>query len=402
MSLLSDLPSVEELELENKRVFFRLDLDLAVDAQGVVHSDVSRLEGALPSLKHAAQAGARIIIGSHRGQPKGRQQPDLSLEPIGAKLAELTGWDIILPDECVGEAARKAISDARPGQAVLLENLRFHAGEEANDEGFARELASMTDVYVNDALAASNREHASLNALPRLIRQAGIGLSMRAELAALSKVLEPELPMVAVLGGTRLNERFDLILSLLKPQRTICLGGALASIFLSAKGLSVGTLKVEAQDQARARTLFEQAEQRGAQILLPEDVVVATRTDPATMRVTEVASIGSEEDVVDIGPESLRRIQSALGSAQSALWVGAMGLAGHPVFSAGTITVAKALADATAFRVVIGAATIAALRQAGEDVSPRIDCVCTGGGAALEALEGRRLPGLEVLRRARA
>ncbi len=399
MSLLSDLHSVEELELENKRVFFRLDLDVAVDSQGVVVSDVSRLQAALPSLKHAAQAGARIIIGSHRGQPKGRVQADLSLEPVGAKLAELTDWDIILPDECVGEAARKAITDVRPGQAVLLENLRFNPGEEANDDAFARELASMADVYVNDALAASNREHASLNALPRLLRKSGVGLSLRTEVAALSKVLEPGLPLVAVLGGTRLNERFELILSLLKPQRTICLGGALASIFLSAKGISVGTLKVESHDQARARTLLEHAAQKGANILLPEDVTVATRGDPASARVTDVGAIGADEDVVDIGPKTLERLKSALSPAQTALWVGAMGLAGHPVFSAGTVAVAKLMAQARAFRVVIGAATIAALRQAGDDVMRDIDCVCTGGGAALEALEGRKLPGLEVLRR---
>jgi phosphoglycerate kinase len=299
----------------------------------------------------------------------------------------------------VGEAARKAIADARAGQAVLLENLRFHPGEEANDESFARELAAMVDVYVNDALAASNREHASLNALPRMIRQAGIGLSMHAEITALLKILEPELPLVAVLGGTRLNERFDLILSLLKPQRTLCLGGALACIFLSAQGHNVGTMKVDGHDQARARTLLEQAVQRGAQIVLPVDLVVATRGDPSTMRVTEANSILPDEDVVDVGPETLRHIKSALSSAKTALWVGAMGLAGHPVFSAGTVALGKTIADSLAYRVVIGAAPILALRQAGEDVSQKIDCVCTGGGAALELLEGRRLPGLEVLRR---
>jgi len=399
MSLLSDLRSLEDLELENKRVFFRLDLDLAVDGQGIVASDIGRLHAAIPSLKHAAQAGARLVIGSHRGQPKGKLQPELTLEPIGAALAELTGWDILLPDECVGEAARKAVVDARAGQAVLLENLRFNPGEEANDDSFARELAAMVDVYINDALAASNREHASLNALPRMVRQVGIGLSMHAELSALSKVLEPELPLLAVLGGTRLSERFELILSLLKPQRTLCLGGALACIFLSAQGRNVGTMKIEGHDLARARTLLEQAIQRGAQILLPEDLVVVTRGDPSTMRVSAADSISSEEDVVDVGPETLRRIDSALSPAKSALWVGAMGLAGHPVFSAGTVAVGRSIAESGAFRVVIGAAPIAALRQAGEDVTQRIDCVCTGGGAALELLEGRRLPGLEVLRR---
>jgi len=399
MSLLSDLRTLEELELENKRVFFRLDLDLALDGQVVAPSDLGRLQAALPSLRHAAQAGARIIIGSHRGHPKGKLQPELSLEPLGAKLAELTGWEIILPDECVGEAARKAIADARTGQAVLLENLRFNPGEEANDEAFARELAAMVDVYVNDALAASNREHASLYALPRMIRQSGVGLSMHGELTALSRVLEPELPFTAVLGGTRLNERFELILSLLKPQRTLCLGGALACIFLSAQGLNVGTTKIDGHEQARARTLLEQAIQRGAQIILPTDVVVATRGDPSTMRVTAVDGILPEEDVVDVGPESLERLKAALRPAKTVLWVGAMGLAGHPVFSAGTLAVSKLIADSPAYRVVVGAAPIAALRQAGEELSQKIDYVCTGGGAALELLEGRRLPGLEVLRR---
>ena len=400
MTPLSELRTVEDLELENQRVFFRLDLDVTIESDTVAQPDVGKMKAALPSLHLAAQAGARIIIGSHRGHPKGRSVPELSLEPVGLKLAELTGWDILLPDECVGDAARKAIADMRAGQAVLLENLRFHAGEETDDDAFARELAAMTDVYVNDALAASNREHASLHALPRLLRERGIGLSMRAELKALSRVLEPELPLVAVLGGTRLNERFELISSLLRPERTICLGGALACIFHSAKGLTVGTTKVDAHDQARARTLLEQATNRGAQIVLPEDFVVAQRGDSSAVRITAADSIAADDDVVDIGPETLQRINSALSPARTVLWVGAMGMAGHPVYAAGTVNVARAIADCSAHKTVIGAAPMAALRQAGEDVAQRIDCICAGGGAALELLEGRRLPGLEVLRQA--
>lgn len=400
MSLLSDLRTVEELELENQRVFFRLDMDVAVEGDTVAITDTGRIRAALPSLRHAAQAGARIIIGSHRGHPKGKVQPELSLEPIGLRLAELTEWDIILPDECVGDAARKAITDVRAGQAVLLENLRFNPGEEADDETFARELAAMTDVFVNDALAASNREHASLHALPRLLRECGIGLSMQAELKALSRVLEPELPLIAIFGGTRLNERFELILSLLRPARTLFFGGALACIFLSAKGLTVGTTKIDVHEQARARTLLEQATHRGTQIVLPEDFVVASRGECSTTRVTSADSILPDEDVVDIGPATLQLINSALSPARTILWVGAMGLAGHPIYSAGTVSVARFIADTSAYTVVIGAATIAALRQAGDEVTQRISCICTGGGAALELLEGRRLPGLEVLRRA--
>jgi len=399
MSLLSDLRTLEELELENQRVFFRMDLDVALDGDAVSAVDIGRIQSALASLRFAAQAGARIIIGSHRGQPKGKVQPDLSLEPIGMKLAELTEWDIILPDDCVGDAARKAIADVRAGQAVLLENLRFNPGEEADDEVFARELAKMADVFVNDALVASNREHASLHTLPRLLRESGIGLALQSELKALSRILEPELPLVAILGGTRLNERFELILSLLRPQRTLFLGGALACIFLSAQGHTVGTTKVDVHEQARARTLLEQASNRGTQIVLPEDFVVTVRGDSSTTRVTAADAIGADEDVVDVGPATLERINAALGPAKTVLWVGAMGLAGHPVYSAGTVAVARFVADASAFGVAIGAATIAALRQAGDDVAQRIGCISTGGGAALELLEGRRLPGLEVLRR---
>jgi phosphoglycerate kinase len=399
MSLLSDLRTLEELELENQRVFFRLDMDIALDGDSLASVDAGRIQASLASLRYAAQAGARIIIGSHRGQPKGKVQPDLSLEPIGMKLAELSEWDIILPDDCVGDAAKKAIADVRAGQAVLLENLRFNPGEEVDDEAFARELAAMTDVFVNDALVASNREHASLHALPRLLRETGIGLSLQSELTALSRILEPELPLVAILGGTRLNERFELILSLLRPQRTLFLGGALACIFLSAMGHNVGTTKVDVHEQARARTLIEQASNRGAQIVLPKDFVVTVRGDSSTTRVTAADAITSDEDVVDIGPETLEQISAALGPAKTVLWVGAMGLAGHPIYSAGTVCVARFVADASAFGVAIGAATVAALRQAGDDVAQRIGHVSTGGGAALELLEGRRLPGLEVLRR---
>jgi phosphoglycerate kinase len=361
--------------------------------------DLQRLEAALPTLKHAADAGARVIIGSHRGQPKGKAQPDLSLEPVGLKLAELTQWEIILPDDCVGEAARKAIADVRPGQAVLLENLRFQPGEEANDEGFARELATMADVYVNDALAASNREHASLHALPRLVRNSAIGHAVQAELKALDRILEPELPLVAVLGGTRLTERFDLIASLLKPERSLFFGGALACIFHSALGTGVGTTRLDPQEQARARTLLEQASLRGTKIFLPEDYVVVQRDQVAATRVARFDAIAANEDVVDIGPQTLQHIRSALGSARTALWVGAMGWAGHPVFSAGTVSIGRYMAEVAGYGVIIGAASMAALRQAGDGAAQNVAFVSSGGGAALELLEGRKLPGLEVIRR---
>jgi len=399
MSLLSNLPTVEDLELENQRVFIRLDLDLAVDSASGAISDTQRLEAALPSLKYAAAAGARIIIGSHRGQPKGKAQPELSLEPIGLKLAELTQWEIILPDDCVGEAARKAIADMRPGQAVLLENLRFQPGEESNEEGFARELATMASVYVNDALAASNREHASLHALPRLMRSSGIGYAVQSELKALDRVLEPELPFVAVLGGTRLTERFDLIASLLKPERSLYFGGALACIFHSAQGLEVGTTRVDPQEQARARTLIEQASLKGARLSLPEDYVVIQREHPTATRVARHDAIAANEEVVDIGPASLERIHSALSSARTALWVGAMGWAGHPVHSAGTVSVGRYMSEVPGYGVIIGAASMAALRQAGDVAAQNVTFVSSGGGAALELLEGRKLPGLEVIRR---
>lgn len=396
---LPDLRTLQELNLENQRVFVRLDLDLPVDASTGELSDTQRLVAALPTLQQAASAGARIIIGSHRGQPRGKVQPELSLEPIGQKLAELTQWEIILPDDCLGDAARKAITDVRPGQAVLLENLRFQPGEESNDETFAKELASMADVYVNDALAASNREHASLVALPRLLRNAGAGLALHNEVTALRKVVEPELPLVAIVGGTRLNERFDLIASMIKPDRTIFFGGAIACLFHAAQGLCVGTTKVDAQEQARARTLLEHASLKGARIVLPKDFVVTVHGDTSAAHTVPFDAIAPTEDVVDVGPVTLESIRSALGSARTALWLGAMGWAGHPVFSSGTLAVARLLAGTSLYSVVIGAAAIAALRQAGDDIVQKISHVSAGGGAALEILEGRRMPALEVLRR---
>ena len=399
MSLLSDLRTLEELDLESQRVFVRLDLDVSVDPNTGAVVECQRIQSALATLKHVAQAGARVIIGSHRGQPKGKAQSELSLEPVGMKLAELAEWEIILPDDCIGDAARKAIADVRPGQAVLLENLRFNSGEENNDEAFARELAAMADVYINDALAASNREHASLHALPKLLRNCGIGYNMRAELAALERVIEPELPMVAILGGTRLTERFDLIASLLRPDRTLYLGGALACIFHSAFGTAMGTTRTDAQEQARARTLLEQASLKGTHIVLPEDFVVTSHADTACTRVVRFNAVEADDDVVDIGPNTLERIRSALSPARVVLWVGAMGWAGHPVFSAGTVNIARCIAESPAFGLAIGAASVAALRQAGEGVAERIGYVSSGGGAALELLEGRKLPGLEVLRR---
>jgi phosphoglycerate kinase len=215
----------------------------------------------------------------------------------------------------------------------------------------------------------------------------------------LDRVLEPELPLVAVLGGTRLTERFELIASLLKPERSLFFGGALACIFHSALGASMGTTRVDPQEQARARTLLEQASLKGAKVCLPEDFVVVRREDPSATRVVRFDSIDSAEDVVDIGPRTLEQIHSALCSASTALWVGAMGWAGHPVFSAGTVSVGRFMSEVAGHGVIIGAASMAALRQAGDGRSDKVAFLSSGGGAALELLEGRRLPGLEVIRR---
>ncbi len=399
MSLLDGIRGLAELELANQRVFVRVDFNVPLDGDRV--TDDTRIREALPTLQHIVDAGARVVIGSHLGRPKPGKHEGLSLEPIGARLSELTGWEVHQPDDCVGDGPRKVVRDLRAGQVCLLENLRFHAGEEKDDGAFARRLAELCDVYVDDAFGACHRAHASVHALPRLMRDRGCGLLMQKEIAALGRlVAAPERPYVAVLGGAKVSDKLAVVEALLAKIDALCIGGAMANTFLAAKGFDMQASRVEVDQLPLARTLLEKARERGVDMLLPTDVVVASSFGADAGEIVDVAQIPAGAMALDIGPRTVERFAARFASAATIFWNGPMGLFEKAPFAAGTLGVATAMSAAPGFTVVGGGDSAAAVATAGEAVAAGFKHISTGGGASLELLEGRKLPGIEALRTA--
>ncbi len=402
MGMLDGIRCIDELELAGQKVFIRVDFNVPLDKKTRAITDDERIRAALPTVKHAVEAGAKVILASHLGRPKGKPTPEFGMEPVGARLAELTGFEVFVPDDCVGEAAKKVVQDLRDGQVVLLENLRFHAEEEKNDEAFAKELAALCTIYVNDAFGAAHRAHASVEALPRLMPTRAMGFLMKNEVSNLSKVLEtPEKPFVAVLDGAKVTDKIGVIESLLAKCSAICIGGAMANTLLAAKGHDMKASLVEKDFLAAARTLLEKARDKGIEIVLPSDVVVAAGTDATSGTTVGVGSVPDGTMALDIGPATLDAFKKHVLGAKTVFWNGPMGLFENPAFAAGTSGMARALAEAPGFTVVGGGDSAAALRQAGDGLEAKIRFVSTGGGAALELLEGQKLPGVEALRTTR-
>jgi len=398
MGTLDGIRTIDDLRLDNQRVFIRVDFNLPLDESGQIASD-ARIRSSLPTIKKAISSGARVILGSHLGRPNGKPNPAFSLEPAALRLSELLGQDVYLPDDCIGDAAKKLVSDLRPGQLVMLENLLFHEEEESNEEGFVREIAAMCDVYVNDAIGASHRAHASVTSLPRLLREKAMGYSLRDELTALARVSEsPAKPFVAILGGARVSDKLKLLDALLKKCDAICIGGAMANTFLAAAGNNLKDSKLEQEQLPLARTLLEQARDRGVRIILPTDVVVGSDKGSAESAVVNVRSIPERQMALDIGPASVNAIASAVAKAKTVFWNGPMGLFENPAFAAGSVGVAQALADSAAFTVVVGDDSAAAAAAAGLSVTEKIGLISAGGVASLELIEGLKLPGVEALR----
>jgi phosphoglycerate kinase len=387
--------SVRDLEVSGKRVFVRVDFNVPLEGSRV--ADDTRIRAALPTLRLLIEKGARVIVASHLGRPKGAEAK-YTLEPAAHKLAELIGAEVILTDDCIGDGAKKVVADLREGQIACLENLRFHAEEEKNDEAFARELAKLADVYVNDAFGAAHRAHASVAALPRMMRDRAAGLLMEAELSALGRVRgEPERPFVAILGGAKVSDKIAVLEALLAKVDTLIIGGAMANTFLAAKGLSLGKSLVEEDKLALARTIMQRADERKVKLVLPTDVVVAESLTAASGTLKLVDEIAPLDMALDIGPASVAAAAAACLGARTVFWNGPMGLFEKAPFAAGTNGVAHALADLIdAFTIVGGGDSVAAVEEAG--LASKFSHVSTGGGASLEFIEGRKLPGVEALR----
>jgi phosphoglycerate kinase len=397
--------TIRDLDLNAKRVFIRVDYNVPLK-KGVIGDD-TRIRETLPTIEYALDAGARcVVLASHLGRPKGKPNPEMSLAPVAERLGELLRGrsgaaavaTVVFADACIGAAAERAVASAPQGGIVLLENLRFHPEEEKNDEGFARGLASLADVYVNDAFGAAHRAHASVEAIVRLMPEAGAGLLMEKELRYLGDALEsPERPFVAVLGGAKVSDKIEVIDNLVPRVDRLLIGGAMAYTFFKAMGKPTGTSLVEGDKLDAARQILELAKERSLTLLLPTDHVVAPKLEagaPIQTLAVDDEAIG-ERMGLDIGPETQRAYAAALRDAKTVVWNGPMGVFEIPEFANGTVAVAKAVADVKGTTIVGGGDSIAAVKAAG--VTDRITHISTGGGASLEFLGGQTLPGVAVL-----
>ena len=385
---------IEELELAAKRVFIRADLNVPLAAGRI--TDATRIDATLPTIRYVLELGGLPIVASHLGRPKGGPTPELSLRPVADYLRQALDAPVELAPNCVGEAVERLIARQRPGQVVVLENLRFHPEEEKNDPVFAERLARLADVYVDDAFGAAHRAHASTAGMARFFRSKAAGFLLRREVEILQHLLvAPAKPFVAVLGGAKVSDKIGVLENLLGRVQVFCIGGAMAYTFLRAQGKPVGRSRVEA-DKIDLAAALARAAARGVRVLLPVDHLAADRAEAgATTRVVGADDFPADLLGVDIGPETIDLFAKEIAAARTVLWNGPMGIFEVDAFSRGTMAIARALANSSGTTVVGGGDSVAALARAG--LQGAVTHVSTGGGASLEFLEGRRLPGLAAL-----
>lgn len=389
-----DKKTIRDVDVQGKTVLVRVDFNVPLK-NGTV-ADNTRIRAALPTIEYLLGQNSRVVLMSHLGRPEGRRDPKYSLAPVAQELGRLLGRPVKLADDCVGPAVEAMVKAMKPGEVLLLENLRFHAEEEKNDPDFARRLASLGEIYVNDAFGTAHRAHASTEGVARYL-PAVAGLLMEKELRALSQILEnPARPMAVIIGGAKVSSKLGVLKHLVGRTDKLLIGGGMANTFLMALGKEVGKSLAEPEMVPEAKSVMDQARERNVDLLLPVDVVVANRVDPqARTQVVDVDHVPREWTIVDIGPKTVEAFRSALQDARTIFWNGPMGIFEVPRFAEGTMAVARLLADSQAVTVVGGGESVQALEQA--SVAERITHVSTGGGATLEYLEGRVLPGVAAL-----
>jgi len=389
------LRTIRDADVQGKRVLVRVDFNVPIESGKVL--DDWRLRATLPTIRYLTERGAKVILLSHLGRPKGKRDEQFSLRPVAQRLSELLGQPVQFADDCVGEVAEQAVARLQAGEVLLLENLRFHAGEEANDDSFAQQLARLGDVFVNDAFGAAHRAHASVHAITKFLPSYA-GLLMEREVTHLSRLLEaPEKPFVAVLGGAKVSDKIGVIRNLLTKVDALLIGGAMAFTFLKAQGYETGKSLVEADKLDLANALLGEAREKGVELVLPVDVVVAeSDAEDAATQVVPVTAIPADKAGYDIGPETANLFAERIRTAKTVFWNGPMGRFERTPFKAGTKAIAEALAQCSGTTVVGGGETAAAAFEFG--IADKVTHVSTGGGAALELLEGRELPGIAVLK----
>ena len=414
-----DKLSVNELNVKNQRVLVRVDFNVPMEEKDgkMLINDDTRLKETLPTLHLLVEKGAKIILAAHLGRPKGKREPSTSLRPVAEKLSEMMGCPVSFADDCIGETAEKAVASLKPGDILLLENVRFYNEEEANDPAFAEKLARLADLYVNDAFGAAHRAHASTEGVARVIAKRGgqcaAGLLMERELQYLGRELEnPARPLVVILGGAKVSDKIKMIDRLLELADTILIGGAMAYTFKLAMGFKVGKSLSEPDKQDVARAAMDKAKARHIQFLLPSDNIIGTPVDTGKLnkkgkpivdiqnpQTSQGPDIPAEAEGLDIGPETARRYCEVILKAKTIIWNGPMGMFEDKRFAEGTNAVARAVADATARNgaksIIGGGDSVKALNQAG--LGDKVTFMSTGGGASLEFLEGRVLPGVAAL-----
>jgi phosphoglycerate kinase len=389
--------TVQQIESKGKRVFIRVDFNVPLSEKNEITDD-TRIVESLPTIRSVIGAGGKAILASHLGRPKGKRNPKFSLAPVAERLSHLLGKKVVLASDCIGEEVQKQIEGMKEGDVLLLENLRFHPEEEKNDENFSKALASLCDVYVNDAFGAAHRAHASTEGMTRHVKIVAAGFLMMKEIESLGRALvNPQKPYVAILGGAKVSDKIGVIENLLGKVTTLLVGGGMAYTFLKAKGFGVGKSLVEEDQIGFSLTLLERAKGK-VKFLLPSDHIAAERMDPQAKRqIVKNEMIPPGWVCLDIGPETVKAFSEEIKAAKTIVWNGPMGVFEMEPFSQGTFAIAKAVAGSSAFSIVGGGDSVAAVNKAG--VAKKISHISTGGGASLEFLEGKKLPGIEALRR---